>query len=94
MSNWTGERRMTIVSACTNANGSPELVMTEVMVTMEQVENGIHYYLAEADLIEAGYEEPFVHFDQDEAPVFLLVGLKLHVGLLKNRVTQSAFSET
>ena len=38
----------------------------------DQAENGIHYYLAEADLLEGGYEPPFLHFDEDEAPAFLL----------------------
>ena len=30
-----------------------------------------HYYLAESELLELGYEEPFVHFTEDEAPAFL-----------------------
>jgi hypothetical protein len=40
-------------------------------VTPEERDNGVHYYVAEDQLIEAGYEEPYVHFDDQEAPAFL-----------------------
>jgi hypothetical protein len=81
MSNWIGRRRIAIVTACMNANGSPEFVLNEVTVTQEEAENGIHYYLAEAELFIGGYEEPFVHFDQDEAPAFLHPAVRKHLGL-------------
>jgi hypothetical protein len=66
------KRPVTVVSACRRADGCPDFAVTHVAVTQEEAENGIHYYLAEAELREAGYEEPFVHFDEDEAPAFLL----------------------
>src|SRR5438128_2147627 len=31
----------------------------------------LHYYLAEAQLLEQCFEEPMVHFTRDEAPAFL-----------------------
>jgi hypothetical protein len=66
-----GTRSITIVTACMNADGTPDFALTTVDATEEQIENGIHYYFAEAELLEAGYEEPFVHFDEHEAPAFL-----------------------
>jgi hypothetical protein len=53
------------------ADGTPTFVQTNVEVSDEQADNGVHYYLAEADLIEQGYEEPMVHFAESEAPSFL-----------------------
>jgi hypothetical protein len=81
MPNSTGKRRIAIVTACMNSNGSPEFVLNEAVVSQEEAENGIHYYLAEADLFLHGYEEPFVHFDQDEAPAFLHPAVRKHLGL-------------
>jgi len=52
-------------------DGLPAFARTEVEVTDDQAENGVHYYLAEAELLEQGYEEPMVHFSADEAPAFL-----------------------
>ena len=72
---------ITIVTACMNADGTPDFALTIVEVTQEQIENGIHYYLAEAELLQAGYEEPFVHFDQDEAPAFLHPAVRQHLRL-------------
>lgn len=68
-----------IVTACMNANGSPEFAWTEVAATQEQIEAGIHYYLAEADLLEMGYQEPFVHFDATEGPPFLHAAVRDYV---------------
>jgi hypothetical protein len=62
---------MTIVSACMKRDGLPCFALNEVEVTQEQIDNGIHFYLVEAELLQQGYEEPFVHFDEIEAPSFL-----------------------
>jgi len=70
-----------IVSACMRVDGTPHLALTEVNVTQEEAENGIHYYLAEAELLDAGFEEPFVHFGPEEAPAFLHPAVRLHIGL-------------
>ena len=72
----TDKQRITVVSACMNASGTPDFALNEVEVTDDEYENGIHYYLAEADLLEAGYEEPFVHFDGRECPAFLIPAVK------------------
>lgn len=65
------QRPMAIVSACLRADGLPTFALTEVVVTPEEIENGVHYYLAEIELLKRGYEEPYVHFDSGEAPPFL-----------------------
>jgi len=60
-----------IVTACMTGDGLPTFALTEVEATAEEIANGVHYYLAEADLLNSGYEEPFVHFDDRESPAFL-----------------------
>jgi hypothetical protein len=71
MNNAPKKSSIAIVSACMTREGSPTFAQTEVAVTQEEADNGIHYYLAEAQLLEEGYEEPFVHFDESESPAFL-----------------------
>jgi hypothetical protein len=75
-----GKVPVTLVSACMRADGTPGFALTLVEVTQEEHENGVHYYLAEAELLQAGYEEPFVHFDENEAPPFLLPAVQQHLG--------------
>jgi len=41
-----------------NADGTPDFALNHVEVTQDEAENGVHYYLVEAELFEAGYEEP------------------------------------
>jgi len=65
------KRPIAVVTACMRSDGKPTFARTEVAVTEEEAENGVHYYLVESELLEAGYEEPFVHFAEDEAPAFL-----------------------
>jgi hypothetical protein len=67
-----------------NADGTPTFAMTTVEVTQEEAENGIHYYLAEAELLQAGYEEPFVHFDEHEGPAFLHRAVRQYLSLSAN----------
>ncbi len=62
---------ISIVSACMCRDGLPTFAITEVAVTPEEFENGVHYYLAEAELLKRGYEEPYVHFAENEGPAFL-----------------------
>jgi hypothetical protein len=75
MSNSEDTTRVTIISACMRSDGSPTFVRTQVDVTPEERANGVHYYFAEAQLIEAGYEEPYVHFDDREMPAFLAAAI-------------------
>jgi hypothetical protein len=59
------------------SDGLADFAITEVEVTPEQAENGLHFYFAEAELLQAGYEEPFVHFPTDDAPpAFLLPAVR------------------
>ena len=67
----SNQRTIAVVSACMRGDGEPTFVMTEVVVNDEEFENGVHYYLVEAELLKRGFEEPFVHFTETEAPVFL-----------------------
>jgi len=73
------KRPITIVSACMTVSGLPAFAVSEVEVTPEEAENGVQYYLAEAHLLESGYEEPMVHFSDGEAPDFLLPAVKQHL---------------
>jgi hypothetical protein len=81
MTEWTGKRRIPIVTAVMRQDGLPDFALNEVEVTHKEAENGIHYYLAEADLFLAGYEEPFVHFSIDEGPAFLHPAVRRYLGL-------------
>lgn len=75
MAHWHGKRKIIVVSACMTKDGTPTFAMNSVEVTHDEAANGIHYYLAEADLLGAGFEEPFVHFDETESPRFLIPGV-------------------
>jgi hypothetical protein len=71
MANGPDKRPIAVVSACMNADGTPAFAWNEVYVGSDEAENGLHYDLVEIQLLKAGYEEPFVHFDEHEAPAFL-----------------------
>lgn len=71
MSPWQDKRPIAVVSACMSRDGTPGFVWNEVELTHEEYEEGLHYQLAMDRLLDSGYEEPFVHFDQFEAPAFL-----------------------
>jgi len=70
-----------VVSACMSADGTPTFTLYEVEVTADEYANGVHYSLVEAHLVEAGYDEPFVHFDEQEAAPFLFPSVREHLGL-------------
>lgn len=71
MTEWQGKRSITVVSACMTSNGSPTFVLNDIEVTHDGAMNGMHYDLADTELLKGGYEEPFTHFDEFEAPAFL-----------------------
>jgi hypothetical protein len=75
------KRVITVVTACMRRDGKPTFARTEVGVTTEEAENGVHYYLVEADLLAAGYEEPMVHFSEDESPSFLFPAVEQFLGV-------------
>ena len=74
-------RTITIVSACMKPDGTPTFAVNKIAVSEEEAENGVHFYLVEADLFQAGYEEPFVHFDAEESPDFLHPAVRQYLGL-------------
>jgi len=80
------------VTACMTRDGLPAFAINEVEVTQDQIDNGIHYYLAEADLLQAGYEEPFVHFSQDEAPSFLHPAVRQYLAFQNTHVLAEELS--
>lgn len=62
-------RQERVTVACINAQGSPELYVTEVEVTEDQYALGEHYDLAEANAEAEGYEGRFgvmISFDSSE----------------------------
>ena len=75
------KRPIAIVSACMRSDGVSTFAYHMVEVTSQEADNGIHYYLAEAQLLEEGYEEPFVHFDAPESPPFLHEAVRQYLGL-------------
>jgi hypothetical protein len=78
----SAKRPVTIVNACMTAAGQPTFAIHTVEVAPEEEANGVHYYLVEALLMEAGYEpEPIVHFDDRETPPFLHAAVRQYLGL-------------
>ena len=75
------QRTIAVVSACMRSDGLPAFAMTEVVVTEDEAENGVHFYLVEAELLKSGYEEPFVHFAERESPAFLHDAVRHHLDL-------------
>ena len=75
----TDKRTIAIVTACMNRDGTPTFAINEVEVTDDEAENGIQYYLAEAELLNDGYDEPFVHFPSSESPPFLHPAVRQHL---------------
>jgi hypothetical protein len=69
---WPGKRSLPVVTACLNASGAPDLALTEVEVTHDEYADGVHCELVEDQLVVAGYEEPFVHFDDGPAAHLLV----------------------
>ena len=74
MSGATDKR--TIISACMRVDGTPTFALTDVAVTPEEAENGVHYCLADLQLQALGFEEPYVHFEASESPAFLFPAVR------------------
>jgi hypothetical protein len=74
-------QKRTMITACMRCDGSPAFAITNFCVTPEEMAEGVHYTLADAQLLQNGYEEPFVHFDQDEMTAFLHPALRQYLGL-------------
>lgn len=67
---------VTIVSACMRPNGLADFALTEVEVTPAEYDNGVHIDLVEKTLVLRGFEEPFIHFSEMDAPSFLLPAVR------------------
>jgi hypothetical protein len=81
-----------IVSACMRADGTPTFIYQVVEVSSQEADNGIQYYLAEAQLLEEGYEKPFVHFGAEESPPFLHDAVRQYLGLPLGTAKPSALA--
>lgn len=79
MTAWQGKRTITVVTACTCPDGMPDFALTEVEVTHDEYENGVHYDLVADRLTDDDYEEPFTHFDEFDAPAFLIPAVKQYL---------------
>jgi hypothetical protein len=80
MPNWKGKRTLTIVTACLNEFGVPDFALTAVEVTDDEYANGVHCDRVEERLVTNGYEEPFLHFDEFDAPDFLVPAVRRYFG--------------
>jgi hypothetical protein len=83
MNPWQGKRMIAVVTACMCADGTPDFALNVVEVSHEEYENGVHYDFVEDQLADAGYEEPFVHFDNLEAPAFLHPAVEKYLRIAK-----------
>jgi hypothetical protein len=81
MTAWQGKRPITVVTACMSADGTPDFALNTVEVTHEEYENGVHYDLVEDQLADAGYDEPFVHYDPFESPAFLHAAVRQYLNV-------------
>lgn len=81
MSHRTEKHPVSVVTACMKPDGTPTFALHTVGVTTEEIANGLHYDLVEMQLLKGGYEEPFVHFAEHEAPAFLHAGVRRLLGV-------------
>jgi hypothetical protein len=79
MQHWQGKRKIAVVTAYVRPDGVPDFTLTEVEVTQDERENGVHYDLVEAQLGQAGHEEPLLHFDEIDAPSFLVPAVRQYL---------------
>lgn len=75
------KRIIAVVTACMSPDGRAQFAFNQVEATEDEIENGIHLYWVEAELLESGFEEPFVHFDEEDAPAFLHPAVRKHLGV-------------
>ena len=61
-----------VVAACHCCGGEPTFVVTVVRASEDEIADGDHYDRAEERLQADAYEGPYVFFDEDECPQWLL----------------------
>ena len=81
MQSWKGKRLLAVATACMGRDGVPTFAYTEVEVTLEEYRNGAHLDLVEQRLADGRCDEPYVHFDDIDAPPFLIGAVRAHLGL-------------
>ncbi|NDC55274.1 MAG: hypothetical protein EBZ69_00305 [Alphaproteobacteria bacterium] len=59
------------VVACFNASGEPDFYFCKVDATEQNYNDGEHYEMAEEAAKRAGYEGPYVAFDENDGPAWL-----------------------
>ena len=72
-------RTCTVVSACINAAGRPDFALSTIAVTSSEPKTELSLDALEDNLRERGYECPFVHFDETEAPPFLIRAVRRYL---------------
>lgn len=72
-------KNILIAVACRNASGMADMPVFFVSVTSEDYDLGVHYDRAEELAEDAGYEPPFVCFDDAEQPHILAAAKRLNV---------------
>lgn len=65
------------IVACTNSQGTPELVPVVVECTQAEYDEGDHYDAARDHVTENGYEGDFVVFDENDKA--LIVGTEINL---------------
>lgn len=70
-------KTMRIAVVCRNASGMPDIPIFLITATPEEVADGAHYDRAEALADAAGYEGPFICFDEDEFGVIAHAATRL-----------------
>lgn len=68
-----------VAVACRNASGESDIPIFEVAVTDDEYDLGAHYDKAEALAEDAGYEKPFVCFDDAEHGAILRAAMELEL---------------
>ena len=69
----------TVVSACINAAGRPDFALSTITFPSSGPNPDFSFDALEDDLRERGYECPFVHFVETEAPPFLIRAVRRYL---------------
>ena len=78
---WPGKKKLRVVTACLNASGMPDLTLHEVEVSYDEYTDGVSCDLVEERLREQGFDEPFLHFDEHDAPPFLVPAVQHYLSV-------------
>lgn len=65
------KKKVAVITACCDANGKPVLVLNEVLADENDLALGCHYDRVAQKLRNRGYNQPFVHFDEQDGPAWL-----------------------